>query len=36
MPPKVLVITLLTAAITLGARGDTSIVDIDLKLITRS
>ena len=28
MPPKVLVITALTAAITLGG-GDTSIVDID-------
>ena len=30
MPPKALAITLLTAAITLGLRGDTSIADIDL------
>ena len=30
MLPKALVTTLLTAAITLGAGGDTSIVDTDL------
>ena len=29
MPPKALVITLLTAATTLGTGGDTSIVDMD-------
>ena len=34
MPPKALVAMLLTAVTTLGL-GDTSIVDIDLQLITR-
>jgi len=29
MPPKALVITPLTAAITLGLGGDTSIADMD-------
>jgi len=36
MPPKAPVITLLIAATTLGVGGDTSIVDIDSQLITRS
>ena len=30
MPPKTVTITPLTAAITLGLGGDTSIADIDL------
>jgi len=30
MPPKALVITLLTAATTLGISGDTSIADTNL------
>ena len=30
MPPKALVMTLLTAATTLGLGGDTSIADTDL------
>ena len=34
MPLKVLVITLPTAAITLGLGEDTSIRDIDLQLVT--
>jgi len=33
MPPKVLVTTPLTAAITLSAGGDTSIVGTDSQLI---
>ena len=36
MPPKALVITLLTAATTLGVGGDTSMVDTDSQLITQS
>jgi len=35
MLPKAPVITPLTAATTLGLRGDTSIVDTDSQLITR-
>jgi hypothetical protein len=34
MPPKAVVITLLTVAITLGLGGDTSIID-DLQPIIR-
>ena len=34
MPPKAAVITLLTAATTLGLGGDTSIMD-DLQPVTR-
>jgi len=34
MPPKVLVVMLLTAVTTLGL-GDTSIVDIDLQVVIR-
>ena len=33
MPLKALVITTITAVITLGSRGDTSIQDIDSQLI---
>jgi hypothetical protein len=33
MPPKAPVITLLTAATTLGISGDTSIRDTDLQLV---
>jgi len=36
MPPKALVTTPLTVATTLGVGGDTSIVDTDSQLITRS
>ena len=35
MPPKALVITLLTVATTLGTLGDVSIGNIDLQLITK-
>jgi len=35
MLPKALVITPLTAAMTLGTGGDTSIVDTNLQLIIR-
>jgi len=36
MPPKAPVTIPLTAATTTGSGGDTSIVDIDSQLITRS
>ena len=36
MPPKAPVTTTLTAATTLGTGGDTSIIEADSQLITRS
>ena len=35
MPPKVAPITLLTAVITLGLGGDTSIADTNLQIIIK-
>ena len=35
MPPKALVITLLTVATTLGTRGDTSIANTNLQVVIR-